>query len=92
MSLQLGSNVDHWNVEFLALVHVTRVMSYAVELVRITATELFAVLTCWWGEFDIGNTGWWAWHECCPPLMMTSSNGNFFRVTGHLCGEFTGPR
>ena len=33
-----------------------------------------------------------------PPLgwkefsMMTSSNGNIFRVTGHLCGEFTGPR
>ena len=24
--------------------------------------------------------------------MMTSSNGNFFRVTGHLCGEFTGHR
>ena len=24
--------------------------------------------------------------------MMTSSNGNVFRVTGHLCGEFTGPR
>ena len=22
---------------------------------------------------------------------MTSSNGNFFRVTGPLCGEFTGP-
>ena len=36
----------------------------------------------------------------CPPVkptwlypqnMMTSSNGNIFRVTGHLCGEFTGP-
>ena len=27
-----------------------------------------------------------AWH------IMTSSNGNIFRVTGHLCGEFTGPR
>ena len=31
-----------------------------------------------------------------PPLarnlgMMTSSNGNIFRVTGPLCGEFTGP-
>ena len=26
---------------------------------------------------------WWS--------MMTSSNGNIFRVTGHLCGEFTGP-
>ena len=25
-------------------------------------------------------------------IMMTSSNGNIFRVTGHLCGEFTGPR
>ena len=24
--------------------------------------------------------------------MMTSSNGNIFRVTGHLCGEFTGRR
>ena len=24
--------------------------------------------------------------------MMTASNGNIFRVTGHLCGEFTGPR
>ena len=32
----------------------------------------------------------------CFPLviasMMTSSNGNIFRVTGHLCGEFTGHR
>ena len=25
-------------------------------------------------------------------VMMTSSNGNIFRVTGHLCGEFIGPR
>ena len=24
--------------------------------------------------------------------MMTSSNENIFRVTSHLCGEFTGPR
>ena len=26
------------------------------------------------------------------PFMMTSSTGNIFRVTGHLCGEFTGRR
>ena len=26
-----------------------------------------------------------------PIYMMMSSNGNIFRVTGHLCGEFTGP-
>ena len=25
-------------------------------------------------------------------IMMTSSDGNIFRVTGQLCGEFTGPR
>ena len=29
---------------------------------------------------------------CYQVYMMTSSNGNIFRVTGHLCGEFTGPR
>ena len=34
--------------------------------------------TLWDGSFRRGS-------------MMTSSNGNFFRVTGHLCGEFTGP-
>ena len=27
-----------------------------------------------------------------PLSMMTSSNGNIFRVTGPLCGEFTGHR
>ena len=31
--------------------------------------------------------GYSAWNQS----MMTSSNGNFFRVTGPLCGEFTGP-
>ena len=30
---------------------------------------------------------WWT----MIPLMMTSSYGYIFRVTGHLCGEFTGP-
>ena len=28
----------------------------------------------------------------CINTMMTSSNGIVFRVTGHLCGEFTGHR
>ena len=30
--------------------------------------------------------------SACQLTMMTSSNGNIFRVTGHLWGEFTGPR
>ena len=29
-------------------------------------------------------------HKLFPTSMMTSSNGNIFRVTGPLCGEFTG--
>ena len=35
------------------------------------------------------------WHQMGaqpPPDMMTSSNGNIFRVTGHLCGEFPAQR
>ena len=33
---------------------------------------------------------WTKCHDLCCLYMMTSSNGNNFRVTGHLCGEFTG--
>ena len=29
--------------------------------------------------------------QICQVCMMTSSNGNIFRVTGPLCGEFTSP-
>ena len=31
------------------------------------------------------------WVPGTNATMMTSSNGNIFRVTGLLCGEFTGP-
>ena len=33
----------------------------------------------------------WGYLPGAPLTMMTSSNGNIFRVTGPLCGEFTGP-
>ena len=36
-----------------------------------------------------GNPSEHHWSSQC--FMMTSSNGNIFRVTGPLCGEFTGP-
>ena len=32
------------------------------------------------------------WESSRTMFMMTSSNGNIFRFTGHLCGEFTGHR
>ena len=34
---------------------------------------------------------WRSERDKCINYMMTSSNGNIFRVTGPLCGEFTGP-
>ena len=41
-------------------------------------------------NLNLISQGHQSWNE--TSLMMTSSNGNIFRVTGHLCGEFTGPR
>ena len=35
-------------------------------------------------EVTIPHGKWWLYHA----IMMTSSNGNIFRVTGPLCGEF----
>ena len=40
------------------------------------------------GEMGVPGSGHWVQAAQC---MMTSSNGNIFRVTGHLFGEFTGP-
>ena len=34
----------------------------------------------------------WQYSGAVGFFMMTSSYGNIFRVTGHLCGEFTGGR
>ena len=43
-------------------------------------------------DWDIYRYGDWLPYMNRSGSMMTSSNGNIFRVTGHLCGEFTGPR
>ena len=37
------------------------------------------------------DTRCWTQDYASRNFMMTSSNGNIFRVTGPLCGEFTGP-
>ena len=41
--------------------------------------------------FCEGNLQWTSYVSPYLDFMMTSSNGNIFRVTGPLCGEFTGP-
>ena len=44
----------------------------------------------WW--FETPSRPLWHHSNELPQFdMMTSSNGNIFRVTGPLCGEFTGP-
>ena len=61
-----------------------------------------AFYTCshlWWCDFLCDWSGCqvlltdgltlWSLNTCCG-IMMTSSNGNVFRLTGPLCGEFTG--
>ena len=59
-----------------------------------------------WHEYAVfqswKNGAWLATRFFCHPkshlqtchkhIMMPSSNGNIFSVTGHLCGEFTGQR
>ena len=50
----------------------------------------------WWclifytDDHDIQQVSWYITRRHAQ-YMMTSSNGNIFRVTGPLCGEFTGP-
>ena len=45
-------------------------------------------------KYTAGNENAWreTQYELVGVAMITSWNGNIFRVTGHLCGEFTGQR
>ena len=60
--------------------------------------EVAAVITVYGNSFGCALFCWWQSQFIAldkintKASMMTSSNGNIFRVTGHLCGEFTGPR
>ena len=58
-------------------------------LVQLFDGDLKAFWFCWWWWRRCGDGG-----TCMKKSMnMTaSSNGNIFRVTGHLCREFTGHR
>ena len=68
--------------------------THCVSLVM--SQSFLAHVMAWWNQS--GNNTSTNANEITDALlrmdrdMMTSSNGNLFRVTGHLCGEFTGPR
>ena len=60
----------------------TKFMSNACSILRISKDNIWMS----------GPLITWSYMKHDGELMMTSSNGNIFRVTGHLCGEFTGHR
>ena len=47
--------------------------------------SIWCIIQKWWSSADTQ-----IWNS--QQHIMTSSNGNIFRVTGYLCGEFTGHR
>ena len=67
---------------------------------RFTGVQFSGIYQCYFGaSATITPSYQWQrsnpegkWMDRLVKCMMTSSNGNIFRVTGHLCGEFTGPR
>ena len=83
----------------------TFILSCAINKFRIFSQLPWLLeITVFWR--DLAHLGWigykpWITNAktSCPVMndesligiMMTSSNGNIFRVTGPLCGEFTGP-
>ena len=78
-------------------------VSWYGDVVRISGTVCGeATVSRWFSSQRAGNADFWSFSDvtknpvmvsASPPIhMMTSSNWNIFRVTGHLCGEFTGPR
>ena len=55
------------------------------ELLVTSSHAVLGILRTLWRHMPVSYREW----SVC---MMTSSNGNIFRVSGPLCGEFTGHR
>ena len=85
-----------WNTKawYCVIVYSDRKVVTATILLSLDCRSLS---TCRWRQICVKHFSLWAsWHlpngkYLCNLAIMTSSNGNIFRVTGHLSGEFTGP-
>ena len=77
--IDLFSRSWQYNLYSLSFLWIMPVVAAIVTFVAILTSLAFGgkLLFVWWPFLG---------------LMMTSSNGNIFRVTGPLCGEFTGHR
>ena len=95
---EMRKGIGSFNIDLETVIPVMDIAFLHIFPGYITATTLFTQMP--------GNLGedWWIDHVI-PPRMgnatttkhnttntMTSSNGNIFRFTGHLCGEFIGDR
>ena len=70
-----------------------RCLSHILLFVRFLWASLYFLLILLYSKWTpLQSVCFWC-HAllCACSVMMTSLNGNIFRVTGHLCGEFTGP-
>ena len=75
-----------WQVIVAVSLNVTYKPSLLTLSLLNTLSQHYCYVHSTWRQFS------WTKRTYISYIMMTSSNGNIFRVTGHLCGEFTGPR
>ena len=68
----------HWGLQYVKIHYINRPSTWRLKY----TTDNIHICRIW----DVSL------HQISPNDMMTSPNGNIFRVTGLLCGEFTGPR
>ena len=74
--------------DYRSMFHIAAIFSRYTDWVRLDAHDPNGDRHSGSYRFVTHQLGtWWAKQQD----MMTSSNGNTFRVTGLLCGEFTGP-
>ena len=76
LHVSLSGIITHVRKYVLFLNSYIYISSYIVMCITKERTSLCVVCTC--------GVGGWGWGS-----KMTSSNGNIFRITGPLCGEFT---
>ena len=61
----------------------------SISIISYNAHEKYVIIKCW--KYPMSTTTAKRYGLTDPmKLMMTSSDGNIFGVTGHLCGEFAG--
>ena len=90
-STLVGVNADRSNTAY-----VSNHYNHVCPVSTVNATNVMVCFVMIWHQ----SIEWHTWgyyvavfrgHIVKNIIMMTSSNGNIFRVTGPLCGEFTGP-